>query len=245
LEIILYSFLICLLAFTLTSKLSKEQFKLRSNDDWLLDLTSLAMHSIILPFLNIILLYALLDTLIPSLKATVDFGWPGAILFHVLLDYAWYWNHRIFHGKTWLWNFHKVHHAPKSLDILKTPRNSVLSHFMMVYWWFIGLATYVALDPECVIIIGSFSVMINFWGHSPFDFHKDNKFGKIFSMIFITPKDHHWHHSTENPRCNFATVYTFWDRLHGTLQRDGEFPKSYGFATKDNALKQLFYPGPH
>jgi sterol desaturase/sphingolipid hydroxylase (fatty acid hydroxylase superfamily) len=87
--------------------------------------------------------------------------------------------------------------------------------------------------------------MINFWGHSPFDFNKDSKVGIIVSSIFITPKDHHWHHSTENSRCNFATVFTFWDRVHGTLHRTGDFPKEYGFPTKDSTLKQLLYPGPN
>jgi sterol desaturase/sphingolipid hydroxylase (fatty acid hydroxylase superfamily) len=244
-QIVLYSFLFMLLVLTLITKQSQIQFLKRTKSDWVLDITSLAMHSFVLPLLNVLLLYKLLDLIIPELKGTVDFGWPGTILFHSLLDYGWYWNHRLFHSRTFIWNFHKVHHAPENLDILKTPRNSILSHFMMLYWWLIGIATFVALDPACILFVASIGLMINFWGHSPFDFPKDSKVKAIVSSIFITPCDHHWHHSSKMSYCNFATVFSFWDRMHGTLHRTGDFPDKYGFPTKDSTLKQLFYPGPN
>lgn len=231
-QIVLNSFLFSLLVFTLISSKSNKDFLKRTKSDWVLDVASLMMHSFVLPLLNGLILYKLLEFILPEFRGSINFGWTGAIIFHMLLDYGWYWNHRLFHGDTFLWNFHKVHHAPENLDILKTPRNSILSHFMMLYWWCIGAATYVALDPACIIFIGSVSLMINFWGHSPFDFPKDRKIGSLFLLIFITPRDHHWHHSSENSRCNFATVFTFWDRIHGTLHRTGDFPKKYGFPTK-------------
>ena len=244
-QIVLYSFIFTLLVFTLVSEESKKQFLMRTKSDWMLDIVSLSMHSFILPLLNLLILYKFLDFVVPELKGSINFGWSGAIAFHVLLDYGWYWNHRLFHAKTKMWNYHKVHHAPENLDLLKTPRNSILSHFMMLYWWLIGTATFLALDPACIIFIGSISLMINFWGHSPFDLPKDSTIAKIVSTIFITPRDHHWHHSTSNSYCNFATVFTFWDRMHGTLHRTGDFPQKYGFPTKDSPFKQLLLPSAH
>jgi sterol desaturase/sphingolipid hydroxylase (fatty acid hydroxylase superfamily) len=47
-------------------------------------------------------------------------------------------------------------------------------------------------------------------------------FGNYFAhwfleSILITPRLHRLHHVPETDSCNLGTVFTFWDRLRGTL----------------------------
>ncbi|MGZ3771378.1 MAG: sterol desaturase family protein [Bdellovibrio sp.] len=235
-------FIVALIILTVIFKESRERFIERSGADWLLDSVSNLVHFFALPFLNTLLLFGFFSWLLPQYNGSLSIGWLEALGCHALLDYAWYWNHRLFHADTKMWNYHKVHHAPTSLDPLKTPRNSVLSHFLMVYWWFIGLITFLAEDPTKFLILGVIASMINYWGHSDFDFSKNSLINRLLKLFFIMPRDHHWHHSRENSYCNFGTVFSIWDRLHGTLYRNGDFPKTYGFETEDSAFKQLLFP---
>ena len=241
-EIALYFVIFVLLFATFLVKSERSEFLKRAPKDWILDLASLSMHFFIMPFLQVVLLFELFDYAFPTFKATLEVNYYYAFLYYAFVDYLWYWNHRIFHLNTPLWNYHKVHHAPEYLDPLKTPRNSLLSHFIMVYWWMLGIGIFVSKDPFPLIVVATIGSMINFWGHSKFDLPENWIGSKFIRAIFITPKDHHFHHSQENPRCNFGTVFSIWDRLHGSLHRNGSYPKKYGFAIKEGSLKQLFLP---
>jgi sterol desaturase/sphingolipid hydroxylase (fatty acid hydroxylase superfamily) len=240
-EIALYSVITLLILGTILNKSERTHFKNRTTTDWVLDSANLLMHFFIMPFLQVVILYQIFDYLFPDLKSSFDLTFPLALIFYILIDYLWYWNHRTFHLDSPLWRYHKVHHSPSYLDPLMTPRNSILSHFLMVYWWLIGFGVYIAKDPISLISIATIGSMINFWGHSRFDL-PDGKFSRFIGLILITPKDHHFHHSKEQPRCNFGTVFSLWDRLHKTLYRNGQYPVQYGFVLKQKYLRQLLLP---
>lgn len=239
----LFNYLIAsLVLLTILSKVGLQVLKSRKTSDWILDSVSLANHFFLLPLLQIALVIPLFQLLIPQLQGTIRIGWGPAILANMLIDYGWYWNHRIFHSKTRLWSLHAVHHEPEELDVFKTPRNTFWSPFLMVYFWFIPFFIYLAQNPYPFLFVTGISLVVNFWGHTHFNIPKDSILRKVASIFLIQPKDHYWHHSSEQTYCNFGTVYNFWDRIHGTWYASEEIPQNLGFKLNYSLFRKIIFP---
>jgi sterol desaturase/sphingolipid hydroxylase (fatty acid hydroxylase superfamily) len=210
--------------------------------DWIVDLTSVLMHFLILPALQVAIVYKLLNTFLPTWKGMLPSSFWLSALLYVVIDYMWYWNHRIFHARTPLWSLHKTHHSAEQLDVFVTPRNSILSHFLMVYFWFLALAVYLLSDPTIFLAFATAGVVINFWGHTNFFLPCNAWYNRLLSAIIVTPREHLWHHSRENPHCNFGTVFSFWDRWHGTNHCGDERPTAFGEPGKRKVWTELVWP---
>ena len=50
-------------------------------------------------------------------------SWLAFVISFVVIDYAYYWNHRLLHGALWRW--HAVHHTASRLDVVVTSRNTL------------------------------------------------------------------------------------------------------------------------
>jgi len=233
------------LAFTLASLMVASERKRMTNKplaDWITDLASVAMHFFVLPALQIVLVYKLLGTFLPQYKGAVQDSWWLSALLYLLIDYGWYWNHRIFHAQTPLWNLHKTHHSPEQVDVFVTPRNALVAHFLMVYFWFIAAIVYVLRDPTFFLWLTALGTVVNFWGHTNFYLPCDSLLNRVVRVFLVTPREHLWHHSRENPHCNFATVFSFWDRWHGTDYCGAERPTGFGEPSKRTVWNQLIWP---
>lgn len=237
-----YYFIASLVLLTAISKVGLEVLKRRNTADWILDGISLLNHFVILPMLQVSIVFPLLYLLVPNLKGTVEIGWGLAIAANMLIDYGWYWNHRFFHARTRLWSLHAVHHEPQELDIFKTSRNTFWSPVLMVYFWMIPLFIFLAQDPFPFLFMAGVSLVINFWGHTHFNIPENTVARKIASSFLIQPKDHYWHHSSEQTYCNFGTIYNFWDRIHGTWYASEAVPQKLGFKLNYSLSRKIFLP---
>lgn len=113
----------------------------------------------------------------------------------------------------------------------------------MVYFWGIGIAIYLFDTSSIFLIFTTFGMILNFWGHTSFSLPCNNIFNKILTTVFVTPREHLWHHSQKNPHCNFGTVISLWDRLHGTFYCESEHPKTFGDTSYKKTIRnQLFWP---
>lgn len=214
----------------------------RRPEDWIIEGASLLMHFWILPAVQVLFVYQLYRLLIPSWEGGLALpAWTG-VLFYPVIDYAWYWNHRLFHSQTRWWNLHAVHHSAKHLDVFATARNSLGSHFLMVYFWFLSLGAFLLRDVTIFLGVATLGAMVNFWGHTSFGPTPGTRVYKILSYFLITPHDHYWHHSTERANCNFGTVFNVWDRIHGTWFSPNHEPKSLGNDLSLSLGRQLFFP---
>ena len=219
-----------------------EMFK-RTASDWIVDGASLVIHFLVLPALGGLIVSVIGSPVEPSWKGSVELApWVALCINFVLIDYIWYWNHRIMHSKTKLWNLHAVHHSARVLDAFATARNSAWTPLFLIYLWFSSAGIFILKDPEWFLLGGSIGVVINVWGHSTFGPRPGSMFHKVVSAVFITPVEHHWHHSNENSYCNFATSFSFWDRIHGTYYNPGRWPETLGYDPKLNLVRQLVYP---
>jgi alkylglycerol monooxygenase len=231
-----------LVAFTFLHRESRTIAFQRTFEDWILDILSLLNHFLLLPLIQGSLVYWLYSSAIPHLKGSLEMGWITALGASMLIDYAWYWNHRAFHAQTKFWNLHAVHHAPKELDVFASSRNSLISPIFMVYMWIIPLVIFLAKDPVPFLTFSGISLIINFWGHTHFNTPRNSFLQRSMSFIFIQPEDHFWHHSTDNSYCNFGTVFNFWDKIHGTWNQPKRAPSQLGFDHDLPLWRKLFFP---
>ncbi|MGH7388315.1 MAG: sterol desaturase family protein [Candidatus Rokuibacteriota bacterium] len=136
-----------------------------------------------------------------------------------LLDYTFYWWHRLLHGVPWLWRFHLVHHTDLDLDVTTAARFHVGEYalgtgFRLLQVLALGAGPLAATLFEGLIVAAA-------------GFHHANlrlplALERGLVRLLVTPRMHGVHHSTveRETNSNWATVLTVWDRLHGTLRLD-------------------------
>ena len=139
--------------------------------------------------------------------------WTRYLILLLAVDFWHYWIHRLLHRFDFLWEFHKVHHSAKELDVF----NAIRQHFveLLVYRFLayvpLGLVGFAVSDTFFVsLFIGIFS----FFTHS----NVRVPLGPL-KYIFNNPQLHVWHHTVEvhdRGNVNFADALSMWDFIFGT-----------------------------
>jgi sterol desaturase/sphingolipid hydroxylase (fatty acid hydroxylase superfamily) len=137
----------------------------------------------------------------------------------LLLDLSFYYWHVANHRVPLLWRFHNAHHIDPDLDVTTAFRFHFVevgfsAGFRLVQILAIGpaLATYAIY--ELCFQLGTL-------------FHHSNlrspaAIEPILTAVIVTPRVHGIHHSRiqRETNSNFGVVFSWWDRLHGTLDLD-------------------------
>jgi len=175
------------------------------------------------------------------------------ILF-IVIDFLFYWIHRLKHSVTWLWPFHAIHHHQRHLNPMTTHRvhfgEIIISHIIKAFPLLILGGT---ITPYYVYI-----VLNNFWGYF---IHSDIRINLGFlNKIIVTPEYHHVHHSIEKHHYNknYGERLVLWDYIFGTylpttgkeFPKTGVMPTAERFLVQSTSLKellrvyfmQLYYP---
>jgi sterol desaturase/sphingolipid hydroxylase (fatty acid hydroxylase superfamily) len=158
----------------------------------------------------------------PGIAASIAFTLAMGVAF----DYARYVSHRLHHRIPMLWEFHKVHHSAQVLNLFTAYRNHPLEAMIELFLRLIAAAVvsgvfgffYPEGIAEATVLnygIVTFLFYLNaHLRHStvPMDY------GPL-RAIFISPFMHHVHHSADRRHFdrNFGFIFSFWDRLGGTL----------------------------
>lgn len=145
--------------------------------------------------------------------------WIGGILGFLAFDYAYYWWHYTTHKIPFLYRFHNVHHTDLDMDVSTAIR-----------FHFVELLLSVAFRVSVVLVVG-----IDFWSLLVFEivfetatqFHHSNTRVPLFverllNIFLVTPRMHGIHHSIvlDEFNANWGTIFSLWDRLHGTHRMD-------------------------
>ena len=148
------------------------------------------------------------------LPAPVEFA-----LSFLLMDLAFYYWHIVNHRVPFLWRFHNVHHIDPDLDASTGFRFhfgevAMSAVFRVVQVSIIGLSGWAFAIYELVFQANTL-------------FHHSNvrlpiRFERLLNKILVTPRMHGIHHSTvrEETNSNYASLFPWWDALHGTLRLD-------------------------
>lgn len=155
-----------------------------------------------------------------GLLSGVEQAWLKGFLTFVLLDLLFYGWHRANHTWDWLWRFHKVHHSDRYVNVSTAFR----LHFMEVLLATLVKAAFIVamgMDASHVAIAEAVTTLFVMFHHANISFRAE----RWLSRAFVMPYLHRLHHSVlraEHDR-NFGAVFSYWDRLFGTLDQREPF----------------------
>jgi len=172
-------------------------------------------------------------------------GWVEIVAALVVLDLFDYFWHRANHRVTFLWRFHKAHHADTAMDTSTAlrfhPGELMISALAKALWIVIWGPTAIAwfLFEAIVSLCAQFH-------HTNIDF--PDRIERVISAMIVTPRFHASHHAVDRRYgdANFSTIFSLWDHLLRSYQH----PENGGATTNaDNALglpearDRAFLPG--
>ena len=127
------------------------------------------------------------------------------------LDAGNYLVHYFLHRLEPLWEFHKVHHSSLTLDWLATFRShifeQILRHLLAPV-----LLILVGFPTDAILIAGGVFIAWAMFNHSNLQINL-----RFLEPVLVTPSLHRAHHLDEMKVRNLGTVFSFWDRMRGTL----------------------------
>ena len=141
------------------------------------------------------------------------------ILLFVLVDFAYYWAHRMSHEINLLWGSHVVHHQSEDYNFSVALRQSSLQVIWTSFFYLpLALIGFNTLDFALMVAL---STVYQFWIHT----ETIKKLGPL-EYIFNTPSHHRVHHGRDPKYIdkNLAGVLITWDMLFGTFQKEEEKP---------------------
>ena len=142
-----------------------------------------------------------------------------AVLGFALLDLSFYYWHRANHSWPFLWRFHNAHHIDPDLDV----STSVRFHFVEIGFSaaFRALqAMVIGGDPWVFVAYETAFQLNTLFQHS--NVRLPIAVERALVLVLVTPRMHGIHHSKhfDETNSNWSSVFSFWDRLHGTLRLD-------------------------
>jgi len=139
-----------------------------------------------------------------------------ALLF--LIDFIYYWFHRLSHASPFFWANHIIHHQPKTFNFSVGLRPPL---FNEIFSFFIHLpAAFLGFSPETYLLV--------FISHTSYQLLNHTKFFKnpipFIKWIFVTPSHHRVHHGQNDHYINknFGALFSFWDVIFKTYQIEDE-----------------------
>lgn len=140
---------------------------------------------------------------------------PTIVLCIIAADFVGYWRHRLEHAP-WFWPAHAVHHSDRHMTWMTLERMHPVDRLITSTDVLI-----LAMLGFPVWAIGANVLVRHYYGYL---LHADVPWtlGK-FELVFNSPAMHRWHHSRDvrTSSTNFATIFSVWDRLFGTLHAPG------------------------
>jgi sterol desaturase/sphingolipid hydroxylase (fatty acid hydroxylase superfamily) len=156
-------------------------------------------------------------------KRLIENDWLGVVAAIVLLDFAYYWWHRlVLHGhrhRRWITKFmrrtHAVHHEVTDIDLF---RGNVFSRWD-AFW-----SHQFPLGVICALLGLSLPATLVAFSLTMFGFssHHVNHTFRIgwLRRVLIDNHAHKLHHCRGGSTLNFGNFFSIWDRLFGTYHED-------------------------
>lgn len=172
-----------------------------------------------------------------------------------LTQYLW---HRLSHT-SWMWPFHRAHHAAAYMGVRVVYRNNFFYYLFMPGIWASGVLVYVGFGwvyvgysiVKMAVIIGAHSEAR--WDEKLYRIPVLRPLMWVLERTISTPATHFAHHALTNKDGighyigNFGNLLFFWDVLFGTAKITRQYPADFGLADdrRHGAERwhiQVFYP---
>lgn len=143
--------------------------------------------------------------------------WFAVLASIVILDFAIYLQHVMFHAVPVLWRLHRMHHADLDFDVTTGARFHPIEILLSMLIKFAVIAVIGA--PAAAVII--FEVLLNatsMFNHG--NLRLPGALDRVLRLFIVTPDMHRVHHSIEDheTNSNFGFNLPLWDRLFGTYK---------------------------
>lgn len=167
-----------------------------------------------------IAIYLFVEFLVPW---DIPVTWASALIVLLLVDLAYYWEHRWEHEIRVLWAlYHSVHHSSPDFNQSTAYRVSFVDQFFTPLFFLplVGAGFHPGLVLACLVFIVAYQT----WIHT-------EMIGRLgwLDKVFNTPSNHRVHHGSDAKYRdrNYGAVLIVWDRLFGTYQAEEARP-TYG-----------------
>lgn len=144
-------------------------------------------------------------------------AWLMVVTAVVVLDFALYLQHVMFHAVPLLWRLHRLHHADLDVDVTTGARFHPIEIVLSII---LKLGVIVALGaPPLAVLV--FEVVLNagsLFNHA--NLALPSRADRVLRWLVVTPDMHRVHHSIEpvETNSNFGFTLPWWDRLCGTYR---------------------------
>jgi len=144
-------------------------------------------------------------------------AWAAAAMTLLVLDFAIYLQHILFHAVPVLWRLHRVHHADLDFDATTGLRFHPLE-ILLSLGYKAAVVVLLGAVPWAVV---AFEVLLN--AASVFNHGNvalSERLDRWLRWLMVTPDMHRVHHSTHvvETNANFGFAVSWWDRLCGTYR---------------------------
>ena len=188
-------------------------------------------------------------------------NWPlWAMIITLLLadDLTQYLWHRLSHT-SWMWPFHRAHHAAAYMGVRVVYRNNFFYYLFMPGLWASGVLVYLGFGWAYIgYSIVKMAVIIGAHSEARWD-EKLHRIAGLRPLMWIvertisTPATHYAHHALTNKdgvghyTGTYGNLLFFWDVLFGTAKITRQYPPEFGLPDdrRHGAERwhvQVFYP---
>ncbi|CAH1251063.1 AGMO [Branchiostoma lanceolatum] len=149
----------------------------------------------------------------------VDLPWDSPVTWwtaFILVEFTYYWLHRMSHEVNIMWASHQVHHSSEDYNLTTALRQSSTQK---VLTFLFQLPAALLVPPAAYSAHYQFNLLYQFWIHTELV----TSLGPL-EYILNTPSHHRVHHG-RNPYCidkNYGGTLIIFDRLFGTFAKEEE-----------------------
>ena len=156
----------------------------------------------------------------------------------VALDFFAYLAHVLLH-KSWVgWQFHRVHHSEKAVDVTTAFRQHPGETVWRILWQLAAIVVF-GLPLWVVALYLTLSGLNAQLEHA--NVRLSDRVDGLLRLVVVTPNMHKTHHSRiqKETDTNYSNIFSFWDRLCGTYTARVNFKElRYGLDGFDDTDKQ-------
>jgi alkylglycerol monooxygenase len=150
----------------------------------------------------------------------------GWIVAFVIVDFAYYWFHRLSHEVNLFWAGHVVHHSSEEYNLAVALRQSAVGGLLS--WIFYVPLALLGMSWRQFAACYALNLVYQFWIHT----RAISRLPQWCEAVLNTPSHHRVHHGV-NPEYqdrNYAGVFIVWDRWFGSFTAEQQEPV-YGLTT--------------
>jgi len=156
-------------------------------------------------------MYATMGWGIPQLEPSVAIYGLTFIASLLIFDTWFYWLHRLIHSKALYRWVHLWHHETVSPEVWSNNSDRIIDNLFLQSYWLVAHFL-IPVAPAVLIAHKLYDQVTGVVGHSGYE-HAGRIAWPPSPLVSVTHHDQHHRYG----RCNYATHFSLWDRLMGTL----------------------------